>query len=91
MSLEQLFSTLPSGETQLSPLPSQVVPRGILAEEEKVRRAPVEPAAQETREPDASAMGSSSRSTNPELPEEMWRLQLREHMQDRIHESHLTV
>jgi hypothetical protein len=32
-----LFTTLPSGETQLSP-PTQTVPRGILAAEEKARR-----------------------------------------------------
>jgi len=39
----QLFSVLPSGETQLSALPSQVIPRGILAEEEKARRGPAQP------------------------------------------------
>jgi hypothetical protein len=33
-----LFTTLPSGKTQLSP-PNQTVPRGILAAEEKARRA----------------------------------------------------
>ncbi|KAF7336636.1 hypothetical protein MVEN_02098100 [Mycena venus] len=36
----QLFSVLPSGETQLSSLPSQIVPSGILAEEGKVIGGP---------------------------------------------------
>ncbi|KAK7033134.1 hypothetical protein R3P38DRAFT_2920910 [Favolaschia claudopus] len=77
---EQLFTTLPSGETQLTSLPAQTVPQPILAEEEKAR-ARVGFIQQEINElqqladvSSASSAGRSDDSSNAELLDEMRRL-----------------
>jgi FtsZ-binding cell division protein ZapB len=85
-----LFTTLPSGETQLSSLPSQVVPRGILAGEEKARRTAADRMGfiqQEIRElqelADASSMSTPTvphtNSSNMELLDEIRRLKEQMH------------
>jgi len=73
----QLFSTLPTGETQLSLLPSPI-PRGILVEEEKARFAAaqqmggIQPTRQLTEQAEVRGLAESSltvqpNSTNAEL------------------------
>ncbi|KAJ7903514.1 hypothetical protein B0H14DRAFT_3421724 [Mycena olivaceomarginata] len=86
---EDLFTTLPSSETQLSPLPSQVVPPGILAGEEKARqyaggpcRALFSKKFRELQElADASSVSSTSQTTssNAELLDEIRRLREQMH------------
>ncbi|KAJ6513250.1 hypothetical protein C8R45DRAFT_1068273 [Mycena sanguinolenta] len=91
---EQLFTTLPTGETQLSSLAAPIVPRGILAGEEKAQRAAADRLGllqKEVRElhelADASTVGSTSRaeSSNADLLNEIRMLREQMHtMEQRI-------
>ncbi|KAF7374887.1 hypothetical protein MSAN_00374800 [Mycena sanguinolenta] len=91
---EQLFTILPSGETQLSSLAAPMVPRGILADEEKAQRAAADRLGllqKEIRElqqlADASTVGSTSRaeSSNADLLNEIRMLREQMHaMEQRI-------